>query len=300
MLRRTIYSHLYNNRDHTEKNTFLYCVIGIVSFLLCTLIGSIICIIVLGPSNTTYTIPLIIIFGCSIFMFPFIWAAIELTLLQYVKWTFINPLTLRNISIKVFLPLVEVVARIFSIPIASVRRSFVMLNNELLVGAKLLYSPQDVLVLVAHCSQASHCKFRLTYNSDNCKRCGKCPIGHLLILRDTFGIQLITATGGTRARHIAAQTKPKFIIGVACERDLVSGIQDLPVFPIFGFFNECPNGPCIDTLVDVDSLRKYLVMFVSEPEPVLVNENGYTSNIKTCIDLPRYKNVVEYKENVIQ
>ncbi|MFQ9865781.1 MAG: DUF116 domain-containing protein [Bilophila wadsworthia] len=111
--------------------------------------------------------------------------------------------------------------------------------------------PRQLLVLLPHCIQSSRCTHRLTYHIDNCARCGACPLKDVLNLRDTYGVQVAIATGGTIARRIVVQARPKLIVAVACERDLSSGIQDTHPLPVFGVINERPNGPCLDTFVSI-------------------------------------------------
>ena len=58
--------------------------------------------------------------------------------------------------------------------------------------------------------------------------------------------------------------KPDAIIGVACERDLVSGMADSPHYvPIVAITNQRPHGPCKDTFVDVEEFEK-AVKFLSK------------------------------------
>ena len=56
--------------------------------------------------------------------------------------------------------------------------------------------------------------------------------------------------------------KPKVIIGVACERDLSSGIQDSYPIPVFGVFNRRPFGPCYDTDVSLELVEKGIKTFL--------------------------------------
>lgn len=69
-------------------------------------------------------------------------------------------------------------------------------------------------------------------------------------------ISIFIATGGTVARNIIKKTKPKLIISVACERDLMSGISDVRGIPVVGVTNKQPNGPCFNTDVDIDAIKK--------------------------------------------
>ncbi len=83
-------------------------------------------------------------------------------------------------------------------------------------------------------------------------------------MRDEWGFTLVIATGGTIARRIVVQTKARLILAIACDRDLTSGILDTYPLPVFGIINERPNGPCIDTNVDVALLKAALELFVKK------------------------------------
>jgi hypothetical protein len=47
-------------------------------------------------------------------------------------------------------------------------------------------------------------------------------------------------------------------VAVACERDLVSGIRDAWPLPVIGLINERPEGPCVNTRVDVAGVARIL------------------------------------------
>ncbi len=71
-----------------------------------------------------------------------------------------------------------------------------------------------------------------------------------------------TAPGGTVARKIIRETKPRAIVAVACERDLVNGIQDIaPRIPVIGIPNSRPVGPCKNTGLDIAEFRTALDFF---------------------------------------
>ncbi|MBM9539160.1 DUF116 domain-containing protein, partial [Desulfobulbus alkaliphilus] len=122
--------------------------------------------------------------------------------------------------------------------------------------------PERLLLLLPHCIQRSACPHRLNHNVDLCRRCGQCPVGGLLQLRDRYGFHLALATGGTIARRIVVQTRPRMIIAVACERDLTSGIQDSYPLPVFGILNQRPCGPCLDTLVSLAAVEGAVRLFL--------------------------------------
>ena len=170
--------------------------------------------------------------------------------------------SVRHVTIRLFFPLMELLAKFVGIDRGKVRRSFIKVNNELVLSRRKPVKPHQLLLLLPHCVQRSSCPHRLVHNADHCQRCGQCPVGALLDLRDKYGIKFAIATGGTIARRIVVQTRPSCIIAVACERDLTSGIQDSYPLPVFGVLNMRPNGPCLDTLVPMDALEDVIQLFL--------------------------------------
>lgn len=168
----------------------------------------------------------------------------------------------RGLTIKLFLPLMVLLGRVFGLDKEAIRLSFISVNNELVLAEAGRYAPRDILLLMPHCLQNSRCDRRLTYDINNCERCGKCPMAGLLDLHDKYGVNLAIATGGTIARRIVVQLRPRLIIAVACHRDLASGIQDTYPLPVYGVLNERPFGPCLDTTVALPAVEEMLHRFI--------------------------------------
>ena len=204
------------------------------------------------------------VFSLAVGLVAWAWLALVLNIL--LKRPVLFSARLRGLTIKIFLPLMTLFARFLGISKESVRNSFIKVNNELVRSESRKYRPRDILLLMPHCLQNSRCDMRLTYDINNCKRCGKCVIKGLLELSERYGVHLAIATGGTIARRIVVQIRPKLIIAVACERDLASGIQDTHPIPVFGVLNERPHGPCLDTNVCIEHMEQALHVFL-EPLP---------------------------------
>lgn len=207
-----------------------------------------------------------------------IWGAVVLTLIGLVSWatmglvvnvwtgrSFLFTRKLRGVTIKLFLPLMTILGKIVGISKRKVRSSFINVNNEMVLAEGGRFAPNELLLLMPHCLQNSKCDRRLTYDINNCERCGKCPLAGLLNIHDKYGVHLAVATGGTIARRIVVQKRPRMILAVACERDLASGIQDTFPLPVYGVLNERPNGPCLDTNVQLKLVEKALHLFL-KPE----------------------------------
>ena len=122
--------------------------------------------------------------------------------------------------------------------------------------------PLDHIRNIAIIAHIDACKVKITGNVENCEGCGQCPIKELLEVSRKYDVELAVATGGTIARRIVVQKRPRLIIAVACERDLTSGIQDTYPLPIYGIFNRRPHGPCFNTglpLAEVEgAIRHFL------------------------------------------
>ncbi|MBM4273863.1 MAG: DUF116 domain-containing protein [Deltaproteobacteria bacterium] len=169
---------------------------------------------------------------------------------------------LRGVVIKLLLPLMSGVGKLCGVSKDQVRRSFIEINNQLVLAQHPRATPDKLLLLMPHCLQFHECQFRITGSTLHCKRCGKCPIKGLAELSEKYGVGLAVATGGTLARRIVVERRPRLIIAVACERDLSSGIQDSYPLPVYGVVNRRPHGPCFDTMVDLERVEWALKNFL--------------------------------------
>ncbi|MFW5931789.1 MAG: DUF116 domain-containing protein [Desulfohalobiaceae bacterium] len=194
-----------------------------------------------------------------------LWSSLALVLNIQFKRPLLFSRKIRGLSIKLFLPLMIAVGRLFGISKEKVRASFIRVNNQIVRNEGSRYPPEEILLLMPHCLQNSTCRHRLTYNINNCKRCGECPIAGLLELSEAYQVKLAVATGGTIARRIVVQNRPRLILAVACERDLAAGIQDTYPLPVYGILNERPFGPCLDTQVKLEHIRWAIELFI-QPE----------------------------------
>ncbi len=191
-----------------------------------------------------------------------IWSSLGLVLNILSGKTLLFSKRMRGVTVKLFLPLMMLLGRSLGMSKEKIRGSFIQVNNELVASTNQKYAPHEILLLMPHCLQNSQCKMRLTYNINNCKRCGECPIKGLLELSEAYGLHLAIATGGTIARRIVVQKRPRLILAVACERDLSSGIQDTYPLPVYGVLNYRPLGPCLDTQVSLQDLEEAIRMFL--------------------------------------
>lgn len=112
---------------------------------------------------------------------------------------------------------------------------------------RALYSgvhPEDLLIIVPRCLS----RFTRT---------------ELTALTEKYGITFYTAGGGNAARELLFTKKPKAIIAVACERDLLSGVQDVNgKIPVIAIANKRPEGPCKNTFINFDEMEDAICHFI--------------------------------------
>ncbi len=169
-------------------------------------------------------------------------------------------------AINILFPIAVVLGRLFNIPRDKIEQSFIEVSNNLVLQHKVKVPANRIMILTPHCIQLDTCVHKITRNVENCRQCGRCSVGTMLGLAHKYGCSFAVATGGTLARQMVKQARPKAIVAVACERDLTSGIQDVFPLPVLGVLNERPFGPCFNTRVDVKKLEAALLAFMDEEE----------------------------------
>jgi len=173
------------------------------------------------------------------------------------------PGRLRGLLVKLFFPAMSFIGGIFKVEKIKIHKAFIDINNRLVRAMSIRTRPDSFLILMPHCLQFQDCKFKVTKDIENCGECGKCEIVELLHLGRSFGIKLFVNTGGTSARKMVADRRPKAVVAVACERDLVSGIMDSYPLPVIGITNVRPEGYCVNTHVEVEKVKEAVRHFIS-------------------------------------
>jgi len=164
-----------------------------------------------------------------------------------------------RIANDILFPITIMTGRLAGISKDKILRSYIEVNNNLVKSKKLLLAGNQVMILLPHCLQDSECPHKITMDIKNCKHCGKCCICELIDLSEKYHAVLKVATGGTLARKFIEECKPGGVVAVACERDLSAGIQDAGYLPVIGVLNCRPNGPCINTNVELDKVEQALM-----------------------------------------
>lgn len=147
---------------------------------------------------------------------------------------------LKRFSLRILLSGAVNIAKLFGISKDKIGNSYVKFHNDLMYATGTGKNAKRFLLLLPRCLSA-----------DTRKQINE--------LKQRYNFEAFTAFGGDEARKIIREQRPYAVIGVACERDLVSGIQDTaPKIPVFGLPNIRPEGPCKNTSVDIKELENII------------------------------------------
>ncbi|HEX5387154.1 MAG TPA: DUF116 domain-containing protein [Gemmatimonadales bacterium] len=78
-----------------------------------------------------------------------------------------------------------------------------------------------------------------------------------------YGVPVFVATRGQLARRVIRERRPRAVVAVACERDMVSGLHDVAgKVPVLGLTMTLPWGPCKDAGLDLGRLEEWVRAYV--------------------------------------
>lgn len=237
-----------------------FLVLSLFLLILAGIIFTVSTVSYLNPYPNLHGIIILILMAAAVLSILFIiTVAAELIYVYNTQDTNAVHLYLARVGFYLLMPALMFVSEYFKGYKSSFLIFYIKLNNIIARSVKTKYSPEDILILLPHCLQDSSCPYKVTNFISNCRKCSKCDIGSIKEITESYNITSVeVVTGGTSARSIAARIKPKFLIAVACERDLSSGIADVRNIPVIGILNRRPNGPCVDTKIEAEELRETL------------------------------------------
>ncbi|MBA3344445.1 MAG: DUF116 domain-containing protein [Gemmatimonadales bacterium] len=95
-------------------------------------------------------------------------------------------------------------------------------------------------------------------------RClSKDTLDGVLGIAGKYGVPVFVATRGQLARRVIRERRPRAVVAVACERDMVSGLHDVAgKVPVLGLTMTLPAGPCKDAVLNLGQLEEWVRAYV--------------------------------------
>lgn len=97
-------------------------------------------------------------------------------------------------------------------------------------------------------------------------RClSRATLDGVLQVAGKYDVPVFVATRGQLARRVIRERRPRAVVAVACERDMVSGLHDVAgKVPVLGLTMTLPAGPCKDALLDLEQLEEWVRSYVAQ------------------------------------
>jgi hypothetical protein len=78
-----------------------------------------------------------------------------------------------------------------------------------------------------------------------------------------YDVATFVATRGAYARQAIRERRPRAVVAVACERDMVSGLHDVAGrLPVLGLTMQLPIGPCKDASLDLVRMEAFVKKYL--------------------------------------
>ena len=96
-------------------------------------------------------------------------------------------------------------------------------------------------------------------------RClSKQALDGVLEIAGRYEVPVFVATRGQLARRVIRERRPRAVVAVACERDMMTGLRDVAgKLPVLGLTMQLPNGPCRDAAIDLGQMEEWVRGLVS-------------------------------------
>jgi len=97
-------------------------------------------------------------------------------------------------------------------------------------------------------------------------RClSKQALDGVLEIAGRYEVPVFVATRGQLARRVIRERRPRAVVAVACERDMMTGLRDVAgKLPVLGLTMQLPNGPCRDAAIDLEQMERWVQGLVAD------------------------------------
>lgn len=120
------------------------------------------------------------------------------------------------------------------------------------------------VVLLPQCLRAKDCPAEIGNYGYECKQCGKCSVENIMKSAKELGYKgAFVLPGGSLAKNILLELKPKASLGVACSKELVMGSYLCEKVGVIGQGVQLLKDGCINTIVDMKTLKEKLYVTVA-------------------------------------
>lgn len=121
--------------------------------------------------------------------------------------------------------------------------------------------PKNERILVLpHCLRSKKCEAKRTDYGYSCAKCGRCSICNISNEAEKHGYSVFIVPGSSVISKIVKKEKPKAILGVACNKEIVPALMILEKYGIAAQAVPLIRDGCVNTIADCDSIFEKIQM----------------------------------------
>ena len=122
----------------------------------------------------------------------------------------------------------------------------VLVYDRLAFARSRTVSPNELLILIPRCLSRT-------------------ALDGVLDIARRYDVAAFVATRGQLARRVIRERRPRAVVAVACERDMISGLHDVAGrVPVLGLTMQLPNGPCKDASIDISKMEEFVKKYLAK------------------------------------
>jgi uncharacterized protein len=136
---------------------------------------------------------------------------------------------------------------------------YVEAKNRSLIESFAATPYNERIVLLPQCLRAKDCPAEIGEYGYECQQCGRCSVAKIMQLTKDLGYKgVFIMPGGSLAKKVLVELKPKASLGVACYKELVMGSYLCEKVGVIGQGVELLKDGCINTIVNMKALKEAL------------------------------------------
>ncbi len=136
---------------------------------------------------------------------------------------------------------------------------YIETKNRSLIRSFASVPYNERVLLLPQCLRANDCPAEMGKYGYECKQCGRCSITKILQIAKDLGYKgAFVLPGGSLAKRILSELKPRASLGVACSKELVLGSYLCEKMGVIGQGVELLKDGCMNTLVEMKRLQEVM------------------------------------------
>ena len=136
---------------------------------------------------------------------------------------------------------------------------YVETKNRSMIESFAATPYNERVVLLPQRLRAKDCPAEIGKYGYECQQCGKCSVAKIMQLTKDLGYKgVFIMPGGSLAKKVLVELKPKASLGVACYKELVMGSYLCEKVGVIGQGVELLKDGCINTIVNMKALKDAL------------------------------------------